>query len=611
MYYIIRLMKKSILLLFSALLLPIALWAQPVQKIMGHYSGDSIASEGYAAATTAGTRSIAVILEPEEMDIFQGGKIVAIRIGLVEPATITKVFVMPITDNKYGERTDWTCDMSAAGWNTLQLETPYDLNLDSNQKLLVGFYYQQQAGTQPLSFVKLGAPYDTYTYAKVGSSYKWKASNTTELGNLSIQCVVEKDSFPDYMIQSYGLQTKSFIRVGDSLPFTMDLNNKGLKQIEANGLGIDVLIDGKLVTTMTNDTPFVDGYYTIDASVPTDDLESGEHVLTVTVASVDGQPLEEPVSQEATFVAYKYIYPRQKHLVEQLTSTYCTYCPLGNSMLSILTSQRDDIIWVGIHGELNGGMDPFMCNQGDSLMVYLTGGSIAYPSGSFDRCTGWDDDVNIMNGLGYYEQYHSLVAQQLGYFFDYITESMPTFAEIKGDCSFNEETRMANVTIQGRLSRDFDAMMGEDARLTVYLVEDSLVARQLNGGTWVNNYMHNGVFRMALGSIKGESLNRINGGYKNHYRVQVPESWNWHNMRIVAFISRPITNYTHGFTDMYVNNADVFTFEVSNGVDEIVTDPNAVPVEYYDIMGHRHDSLQQGINIVRMSDGTSRKILVK
>ena len=604
-------MKKTILFLLSALLYPVALSAQPVQKTMGHYSGDSIATVGTATATTAGTRSIAVILDPDEMDIFQGGKIVAIRIGLVESATINRVFVMPITDNKYGERTDWNCDMSDTGWNTLQLETPYDLNLEPNQKLLVGFYYQQEAATKPLSFVKLGAPYDTYTYAKVGSSYKWKASNTTDLGNLSIQCVVEKESFPDYMIKTYGLQTKSFIRVGDPLPFIMDLNNKGFKQIEANGLGIDVLIDGKLVTTMTNDSPFVDGYYTINASVPTDDLESGEHVLTVSVTSVDGQPLEEPVVQEADFVAFKYIYPRQKHLVEQLTSTYCTYCPLGNSMLSILTSQRDDIIWVGIHGELNGGKDPFMSNQADSLMVYLTGGSIAYPSGAFDRCTGWEDEVNIMNSLGYYQQYHSQVASLLGDFFDYISESMPTFAEINGECSFNEETRMANVTITGRLSRDFDAMMGEDARLTVYLVEDSLVARQLNSGVWVNDYVHNGVFRMALGSIKGESLNRINGGYKNHYRVQVPAGWNWRNMRVVAFISRPITNYTHGFTDMYVNNADVFRFVVSSGVDEIVTDPNAVPVEYYDIMGHSHDGPQQGINIVRMSDGTSRKILVK
>ncbi len=604
-------MKKSLLFLLTALLLPMTLGAQPMQMTMGHYSGDSIADEGYASTTSAGTRSVAIILEPEELDIFQGGKIVAIRIGLAQQATITRAFVIPVTDNKYGERTEWTCNMSETGWNTLQLETPYDINLDEGQKLLVGFYYQQTAGTKPLSFVKLGTPYDTYTYTKSGTSYKWKAANTTDQGNLSLQCVVEKESFPDYRILAYDLQTKSFIRVGDELPFTMSFNNRGIKQIEANQLGIDVLIDGNMVATMTNDEPFVSGYYTLNGSIPTDGVESGEHVLTVRLSSVDGQPLEEPVSQDVDFVAFKYIYPRQKHLVEQLTSTYCTYCPLGNSMLSILTSQRDDIIWVGIHGNLGTGVDPFRSDQADSLMVYMTGGSISYPSGAFDRCTGWTDDVSIVNSLGYYEQYHSLVAEELGTFFDFITDAMPTFVEIKGDCSFNEETRMANVSIHGRVSRDFNAMMGEDARLTVYLVEDSLVARQLNNGTWINNYTHNGVFRMALGSVKGEALNRTDGTYKNHYRVQVPEAWNWRNLRVVAFVSRPITNYVNGYTDMYVNNADVFSFDISNAVDEIAVDPNAVPVEYYDITGRRYDSPQQGINIVKMSDGTTRKVLVK
>ena len=93
--------------------------------------------------------------------------------------------------------------------------------------------------------------------------------------------------------------------------------------------------------------------------------------------------------------------------------------------------------------------------------------------------------------------------------------------------------------------------------------------------------------------------------------MQIPADWNWEKLRVVAFVSRPITNYVNGFTDMYVNNADVFTFKVSDGVDEVVTDPDAVPVEYYDIMGRRHDSMQPGINIVKMSDGSSRKVLVK
>ena len=300
------------------------------------------------------------------------------------------------------------------------------------------------------------------------------------------------------------------------------------------------------------------------------------------------------------------------HLVEQLTSTYCTYCPLGNSVLSKLTSQRDDVIWVGIHGNLGSGVDPFRSNQADSIMAYMTGGSISYPSGALDRTVGWSDDVNIVGGLGYYEEYHQEVADFFSYFFDYVTESQPTFAEINANCTFNESTRMATVSVQGKISNDFDLMMGEDAKLTVYLVEDSLIARQLNNGTWISNYMHNGVFRKALGSALGNPLNKIGGRYKNVYRFAIPEAWNWTRMRVVAFISRPLKNAASGiFTDLYVNNAQDFKFQISNGVDELTPDRDVVPVAYYDILGRQHNSLQQGINLVKMSEGSSRTGLGK
>jgi hypothetical protein len=278
-------------------------------------------------------------------------------------------------------------------------------------------------------------------------------------------------------------------------------------------------------------------------------------------------PLENMPIIECAFKAFERVLPRQKHLVEQLTSTYCTYCPLGNSMLSLFTSQRDDVIWVGLHGNLGTGVDPFRSDQCDTILTYLTGGSISYPSGCFDRTTGWENDNTIANGLGYYEQYHEMVAQELGNFFDYVSESTPTFAEINGECLFDEETRKAWVTIDGEISPDFGLMMGDDATLTVYLVEDSLKARQLNLGTWENNYMHNGVFRMALGSVFGSKL-KVNGNqYKNSYSTTIPSSWNWRNMHVVAFISRPMRNAASGFTDMFVNNAEIFDFQEGIGME--------------------------------------------
>lgn len=630
-------MKRSLLLICVAVLLPLTVLAQSDllrfspsfqkwshkcqassritlpenQKLMGHYTSDSLSTTGYALQST-GTMPVAAMLEPDELDVFQGGKIVAFRVGLVEPTEVIRVFVIPVKANgKYGDKVEWTCSVSAVGWNLVELETPYEINLEDGEQLLIGFYFRQTAEGKPLSLVKEGKPYDTYTYRKVGTSGKWRPLDLTEYGNLSVQCIVEKDDYPDYGITAYGLRSNDYVQIGDPLPFELNVKNNGIKTIEANDLTLSVKIDGLEVGTATNADAFYDNYYTLQGWAATDGLESGDHVLSIQAVAVNGLSLEDMPVFEYPFKAYQRGFPRQKHLVEQLTSTYCTYCPLGNSMLNILTSQRDDILWVGIHGNLGTGVDPYRSNQGDTIMSYLTGGSVSYPSGAFDRTTGWEDINTIVNGLGYYEEYHELVAEYLGEFFDYISEVNPTFAEINGDCYFDGETRKATVTISGEISSDFNLMMGEDATLTVYVVEDSLIAPQLNLGTWVNKYQHNGVFRKALSSVFGSKLNITGNQYKNTYTFTIPNSWKRENLRVVAFISRPMRNAVSGFTDMFVNNAETFNFREGAGVEELLMDEDAVPVEYYDLLGRQHDGLQHGINIVKMSNGTARKVLVK
>ena len=293
-------------------------------------------------------------------------------------------------------------------------------------------------------------------------------------------------------------------------------------------------------------------------------------------------------------------------MVEQYTSTYCTYCPLGNSMLSILKQKRDDVIWVGVHANFNG-VDPCSTVQGDSIMDFV--GNDSYPSATFDRSTGWENERQLVNSIGYYEEYHEQIAEELGQFFDLIAANNPTFASIEITPAVDIETREATITVSGEMSPDFDQLLGEGCRLSVYITEDSIVARQLNSGTWVSQYVHNGVFRCALGSVKGVEFNKTEDGYSNEFTMTIPDEWNINNLNVVAFISRPLDG--GNMLDMYLNNAEVARlYTPTHGIDEILTDEDAVPVEYYDVMGHKMDGPRQGINIVKMSNGTAKKVLV-
>ncbi len=56
-----------------------------------------------------------------------------------------------------------------------------------------------------------------------------------------------------------------------------------------------------------------------------------------------------------------------------------------------------------------------------------------------------------------------------------------------------------------------------------------------------------------------------------------------------------------------------YTFDQGevDAVTEQLADKDAVPVGYYDIMGRQQQGMQQGLNIVKMSDGSARKVLKK
>ena len=133
----------------------------------------------------------------------------------------------------------------------------------------------------------------------------------------------------------------------------------------------------------------------------------------------------------------------------------------------------------------------------------------------------------------------------------------PSFATININSTIDEETNEATITIDGQVTPDFFEMMGDDAKLTVYLTEDSLIYRQLNQGTWVSRFQHDHVLRLALGSVFGNALNITGETFKNEFTVTLPTTWNTDKMEVVAFISRPLANGASGvYTDMFVNQAN-------------------------------------------------------
>jgi len=581
-------MKKLFLMMMAAMLLPLTMSAQLLaqqgtlaqrnpyalktfnnklmaparidlpsnQKVLGHYDTDDIQTGGYLGLTNfPGVIPTATELTRDELAFFDGGKIVAMRVGLSVSTPVTRVFVIPIdTEGNMGNEVSWECNVSAMGWNMVELETPYEINVEGLGGLMIGFDYKQTSSNYPLSYVELGeAYYPTYCYLTYNGQTGWFDIGATDYGNLSLQCIVESDNYPEYYIEVASVASYNFIQAGNDIDFAFRTRNFGTATIEAGNYTYDVAIDGNVVATIPGEVALGTSYIDLNGSVSSAGLEAGPHTLTVQVASINGEPVENGAMKSFVFRIYTSSLPHQMFLLEQFTSTYCTYCPLGVGVLETLMGMRDDIAWVGVHQNMSG-TDPMRTIQCDTIANYQ--GGYSYPSASFNRSTGFESATTVACGLGYDETYHAEVAEALSSFYDYLAET-PSFATVNINSTFDPETRKAVVTVDGQLSPEFDLLMGEDSKLSVYITEDSIVARQLNAGRWVNNFVHNGVVRRALGSAMGVSLKRDGDTYKNEFTYTIPDAWNVDKLNVVAFISRPLANGKTGdYTDLYVNQTN-------------------------------------------------------
>ena len=233
-------------------------------------------------------------------------------------------------------------------------------------------------------------------------------------------------------------------------------------------------------------------------------------------------------------MAHEFV--RHKHLVEHVTSQGCAYCPWGDHVLELLGEMRSDIARVSIHGN-QGASDVFRTFKSTALIGFL--GAVSMPTACFDRtpCEG-----EFMQVVSAYPADQQAKAE---FFSDQLDNNIttPVLADVVIDAVYNDTTRMLKVLVTGDVTDDFQSTFGNDVTLTVYLIEDSLVARQLNGTEWVEDFVHNNVFRDAMSNYQGDALkwNEAATHYANDYALTLKTAWSVQNMSVIAFVSRNTT----------------------------------------------------------------------
>lgn len=584
------------------------------QLLMGAYLTDEVAEADAGVGLTGfpGTVSIAQFLPVEAIQVYEGGSVVKVRVGLANAASISRVFMNTIDSEGNISATplfEEVVKSNQAGWSEFELTNPATLDFTGLYGILLGFDYVQTSdaqsyGSYPISSVEASPGYPVYAYGNFGSGLAWYDIG---LQNLSVQAFVENENFEkvNIMLNSFTLD-KKYYQAGGKAAYSLGLFNFGTGKSES--YKVEVALDGNLVDNVegTEISSMETKQVSNEIALP-EDLALGMHTMTAKVVEVNGEVIAEPQTAEASFFAYEESKPRQKNLIEQFTSQNCTYCPRGITLFSDLMEQRDDIAWVSVHGYMNGN-DSFTTEESQAIVNYC--GVPGYPYATYNRSFVPElaEGNEIAYGLGYNMNYRTQIVAMLSEVIDE-TATAPSFVTLNIAQEYNPTTRRLVATVDGEgVSNAANVLNGQG--LFVYITENGVVARQLNEGKWVNNFTHHYALRKVLTNVTGDNIEWDGDNFSQQYTYDVPESYVAENLQIVAFVAPIVNAETPDLMNMAVNNCETANVETSTtGITYQSSDATATVS--YNLNGVQLAAPQQGVNIVRMANGQVKKVVVK
>ena len=616
-----------------------AVWVSP--SILKKYEGAKVVGMRFALYSSIGRSTTCFLTECDGEVIDQNtGKLNASE-AYITSAEAEDVQTATISGGQ----------LTNINWNEVTFSTPYTIPADP-KGLLYGFEYTQKSTQSGGSYTSACYPwlcgqqtnsaqgYGICCYGQLDKNAPkenaWFAMTQSYV--LCAQLLLEKEDGFKKDIEILGLSAPRFVKSGNDINLAFAAKNFGSENVAQSTYAVS--IDGKEEYTLTSPQPITWDGVTLNAKVEMPEgLEDGVHTLAIKVKSMEGG---EPTgsldddSYSTEFRTYShFIAKHQYQLVEQETSWTCGYCPYGYNMLNALQEKRPDMAWVSIHGDMDSSQpDPYTINDANYLINYSVTG---WPTGLFNRYLLVDSQVNPNYALGLgitvvddtqMDAYTNMYSTIL----DYSNEDIPAQVRLDLSSNFDAATGKLALTVKGTGVTNAAKVLAGNT-LTVYLTENGLSGRQYyysnlnasNGGAkWVNKYEHPNVLRQIVSQPWGDEITWNGDNFTKTYEVDVDADFydyeNGNTLNAIAFVGNPFVveidgkNYFNSAVDnVWVNNCIFQTLnngEATGIENTVASEGNATVVARYAADGTQVSAPVKGINILKMSDGTTRKVFV-
>ena len=219
------------------------------------------------------------------------------------------------------------------------------------------------------------------------------------------------------------------------------------------------------------------------------------------------------VDEQDRFIPVE-IVPQRAILIEEFTGQNCTNCPDGHKAIQDLTSAfGDSVVAVGIHASDLAVNAPLGFKTATGEEYYKNAGSPALPTGV----------INLQTSPLQVNEWSSQVERLL---------VVPTPFTVKAEAELDGD--MYNIKVAFSSGDDYEG------KLMVWICENNIVRRQLDHGTYINDYVHNHVFRAAVNDdIWGQPVSLKKNEPQSldfSYKIEQSYYWDTDNIYVVAFL---------------------------------------------------------------------------
>lgn len=587
---------KRLSCIIATTLLSLAALAQTPTVNVGFCNGET-ATEGTKQLAGKGWVSAAVRLPASALTAYQGNNISAIRAALVQRINVDTLQVWVRSslngDNlAEGVITRNTDQSVSKGWNEVTLAAPLTISATMGD-IYIGYSFHQRANVYGVSVV--GDPLANTSYIKLGEA-DWQ--NISDEGVISLEAVVSGTALPKYDLGLVSATVSPWPQGGvNALRVTASVHNYGTETVNgfsvtcsANGATATQHVDASLASTASGTYTFV-----VDPGVATDDQTE----WTVTISGID-DGTDENASNNSVQAVCSYL---KNVLVEEFTTERCSQCPtMAANLHSALESSDDytDRVFAVCH---HAGFytDSFTqpCDE-DYLWFYNNNGELYAPALMIDRQSYFTVSGKSTPTPVYCPQ---SVEEITTYIDTDLALAANAMVGVTTELNADSTELTANVTCLRN-----DNLICESPRLTVYLIEDDVKAKQQASGASIDyNYYHQHVTR-AYNSTWGEPVEWESGSYSYSCSFALDSTWKRNQMAVVAVLSNYNADDPNDCSVANVGSAKVLT-DVVSGIQTPATAGNGTPVAYYNLSGQRIDKPAHGLYIVKRADGSTVKVL--